>query len=163
MSTIIKFLWKYDNSLFQHIGCKDIWGNFSFFLSFPKRVQVDTVIETITVFLLRSPKLRFFYNRVTTISCAFLAVMNKSLHAMLIKKFVPAEVTHSHHCWNVQSTVSLCSLPLVGLHQCSVSTDEWQEGSTSTIISLTSASDVMEQHYKRRHYFRSRHLNFSSL
>ena len=33
---------------------------------------------------------------------------------------------HFHHCWNALTTTSLCLHPLIGLHKCSASTDEYQ-------------------------------------
>ena len=70
-----------------------------------------------------------FFN-ITTISYAFSPMMNKSLHATLIK-ICMSNVTHFHCycCWNTPSTASLCSLcshPLVGLYRHSASVNGYQ-------------------------------------
>ena len=61
----------------------------------------------------------------------FLPLMNKSLHAMLIKICmavwnVACLSHHCHHCWSAPPTTSLCSHPLFGLYKYSANVDECQ-------------------------------------
>ena len=69
-----------------------------------------------------------FFNIVTTLTNAFLTMMNKSLHAMLLKICTSRgdPLSHCHHCWNAPSNTSLCSHPLFGLHKHSSSIKECQ-------------------------------------
>ena len=62
---------------------------------------------------------------------AFLPVMNKSLHIMLVKicmaiRIVACLLCCCHHCWNAPLAASLHSDPLVGLHQHSASINKCQ-------------------------------------
>lgn len=54
----------------------------------------------------------------STISCALLPVMNKSLHAMLIKTCTSrGDRCQCHHCRNAPSTASVRSHPLFSLQK----------------------------------------------
>ena len=67
--------------------------------------------------------------RVTTISYAFSAVMNKGLHAALIKLCTnrnDPQLLWQCHCWNTPPTTSTCSNPLLALYKCSTSINECQ-------------------------------------
>jgi len=67
--------------------------------------------------------------RVTTISYAFSAVMNKGLHAALIKLCTnrnEPQLLWQCHCWNTPPTTSTCSNPLLALYKCSTSINECQ-------------------------------------
>ena len=61
-----------------------------------------------------------FFNIVTIISSAFSPAMNKSLHASLVKVCTSSNFSLLS-LLKCTATASLCSHPLSGLHQCSVS------------------------------------------
>ena len=57
-----------------------------------------------------------FFKTVTSVSSAFVTVMNKSLHAELIKVCTSGG-DHYCYCWNAPPAASVCSDPLFGLHK----------------------------------------------
>ena len=80
-----------------------------------------------TIWLSRFSATKQLFNVVTTICCAFLPPMNKSLHVMLIK-ICSSRGDHCccHHSLNAPPTASLRSHPLFGLHKYSASITECQ-------------------------------------
>ena len=58
------------------------------------------------------------FNIVTTISSSFSSVMKKSLRATFVTMCTSGcDPCPCCHCWNTQSTTSLCSYPLFGHHK----------------------------------------------
>ena len=92
-----------------------------------------------------------FFHWVTTISCAFSPVINKSLHTILTKNWISVADPLSH-CWNVPRTASLCSRPLFGFHKCSTSIHDchcvqffsaWRNSVSHLFFICTSTSDTI--------------------
>ena len=83
-----------------------------------KETMTDTK-TTITLFIEQILSYKtLFFNTVTTVSYAFSPVMNKRLHANLVKICMDV--------WNAPPTTSLCSHPLFGLHKHSASINKCQ-------------------------------------
>ena len=88
-----------------------------------------TTKSTITLFDRANAQLQNSISVVTTNSCVFSSVMNKSLHVTLIKIYLTFQnvACFSYRCchwWNALPTTSLCSCPLFGHQKCSASMDE---------------------------------------
>ena len=82
-----------------------LWKQCPLFISMGTTADIKSTITPVEQIL--SSKMLFF-NTVPTISCAFSAVMNKSLHAAPIR-VAAVEVTQCccHCCWNAAPTASL--------------------------------------------------------